>query len=1117
MKKVLLQLCIMLSKLFLYGFFAQVFFMSILIAYDGNAQNRQSVREVKFSIKSTTHTLHRIFQLIERDTQFRFFLDENFVDKKTQVVLDYPGETVADVLMEISKQTNLKFRQINNVINVSVKESTETEVIKTTFTEEQTLTVTGQVTSMDSPEGLPGVNVVIKGTSQGTVTDVSGRYSIEVSSTDNMLVFSSIGFISQEILVGNNSIINITMQADITALEEVVVVGYGAIKKRDITGSVASVSADNISKVPTPNIDQALQGMASGVLVTSVDGSPGSQSTIRIRGGNSINAGNEPLWVVDGFISDRSIVTALDPGDIQSIEVLKDASAAAIYGARGSNGVILVTTKRGETGKSVVEFSTSYGVQNLARRVPVMGAQDYITWANQGEGNLGNALVFDDEDKIRIGNGTDWQRELTRSAPILQTKIAFSGGTEKTKFYLSGNYFNQDGILKGNNFERGIYRINLDHKVSKHFEVGTQLNVSSITDNPIPYNWENVVFAPPTLPVRNPDGSYSDTSPITGRPFNNPVSQIEFIDREVTTNQVIGNTYMAVNFLKNFRLRSSLGFMRSDRRSNDYISSQLPTNILQSRPGEGSVSAVSRNNVLFENTLNYGIELGGNHRLDVLAGITTQREEMRGNVSSSIATLTDLLSVYGIDLSSPEFTNVSTMYQAFSLLSYIGRVNYAFKNKYLLTLTARQDGSSKFGTDNRYAFFPAVALGWVISDETFIQDLNVFDFLKMRLSYGQTGNSDGIGAFERFQAMSTVFGSLGRGVSEVGVQNNVLANSRLRWETTEQYDLGLEFGLFKSRLNFELDVYYSKTNDLLFTREVPSQTGFATRLENVGSLENKGIDFSVNAKIIEKNDFGWDFGLNISTYRNKVLSLGSEVPINTYTFSTDPISQLIAGKPLGIFTGYQTRGIYRDQNQVDEDGFANNYRPGELRMVDQNNDGLINRDGDLTIIGDSNPDFFGGFQNNLRFKNLQLSAFFQYSYGNDVYNRPRVTMTQTQAGSAYQIYTGAWTSENPDALIPAINAPNSIGSNDLNVEDGSFLRLRTLELAYNLPVKNLNLPVSNARMYLQGTNVFQLISSSFNGDDPETNAFGTDDRLRGFYNLTYPYPRTFVLGIDVRF
>jgi TonB-linked SusC/RagA family outer membrane protein len=1111
MKKNILKHVLHMTKLFSIAFLFQCLTMSLLLAWNGNAQVK-SIDEVTVSIALEDVKIERVFRALEKNTGYNFVFTNKELRDLPKVGIVSDGTTLYEVLLSLAKQTDLSFKQVD--YNIHVKRSKNLPA-KIREVQGEDITVTGTV-SDENGEPIPGATVFVQGTAVGTVTDMDGRYSLSVPD-GSRLVFSFIGYVSREAEVGNSTILDIVLQADVTSLDEVVVVGYGTFRKRDITGSVASVGSESISKVPTPNVDQALQGMASGVFVTSVDGSPGSQSTIRIRGGNSINAGNEPLWVVDGFISDRSIVMALDPGDIQSIEVLKDASAAAIYGARGSNGVILVTTKKGAAGKSIVEFSTSYGVQNLARFVPVMGAQDYINWANQGEGNLGNALVFDEQDRLRIGNGTDWQKELTRTAPILQTKIAFSGGTDKTKFYLSGNYFNQDGILKGNNFERAIYRINLDHQVSRHVEVGTQLNVSSITDKPIPYSWENVVFAPPTLPVRNPDGSYSDTSPITGRPFSNPISQIEFIDKEVLTNQVIGNTYVAVNFLKNFRLKSSLGFMRSDRRSNDYASSQLPTRLLQSRPGEGSISAVSRNNVLFENTLNYGIELGGIHKIDALAGITTQREEMRGNVSSSIATLTDLLSVYGIDLSSPEFTNVSTMYQAFSLLSYISRLNYAFKNKYLLTLTARQDGSSKFGTDNRYAFFPAVALGWVISDESFIEDLNVVDFLKLRMSYGQTGNSDGIGAFERFQAMNTVFGSLGRGVSEVGVQNNVLANSRLRWETTEQYDLGLEFSFLKSRLNFEVDLYYSKTNDLLFTREIPSQTGFATRLENVGSLENKGIDFSMNTKIIDKNDFSLDFGLNISTYRNKVLSLGSEVPINTYTFSTDPVSQLIVGKPLGIFTGYQTNGIYKDQVQVDQDGFTNNYRPGELRMVDQNGDGLINRDGDLTIIGDSNPDFFGGFQNNIRFKNFQLSAFFQYSYGNDIYNRPRVTMTQTQAGSAYQLYSGAWTSVNPEALIPAINAPNSIGSNDLNVEDGSFLRLRTLEFAYNLPIKILNLPVSKTRIFLQGTNVFQLISSSFNGDDPETNAFGTNDRLRGFYNLTYPYPRTVVAGIDVRF
>ncbi|WP_375582629.1 SusC/RagA family TonB-linked outer membrane protein [Cyclobacterium xiamenense] len=797
--------------------------------------------------------------------------------------------------------------------------------------------------------------------------------------------------------------------------------------------------------------------------------------------------------------------------------MLKDASATAIYGARGSNGVILVTTKRGEEGQSVIEVSTSYGMQSIARFLPMMGAQDYITFANQGEAYLNNALPFDDNDRQRIGAGTDWQREMSRTAPIFQSKVSFSGGTEKTRFYLSGNYFNQDGILKGNNYQRGIYRINLDHKVSKNLEVGTQLNVSSINDQPSVFSWSGASQAQPTLPIRNPDGSYSYLQDINDRNFNNPVAQIEFVENKIGINQIIGNTYAQISFLKNFRFRSSLGFMRSEMRQNQFTSSQLPILMRGNLPGSGSVSANSRNNFLIENTLNYDLEFAGQHRLGVLAGITTQQEKLQGNTSSSIATLTDLLSVYGIDLSSPEFTNVSTVYEDFRLLSLIGRVNYSYDGRYLLTLTARRDGSSKFGSANRHAFFPALAFGWVLSEESFIKELNAFDFLKMRLSYGQTGNSDGIGAFQRYQAMNTLFASLGRGGMDVGVTNAILANDQLRWETTGQYDLGLEIGLFEGRLNIETDFYYSKTRDLLFTREISSQSGFGNRLENVGSMENKGIDIGINSKIINKNNFSWDFNFNISTYRNKVLSLGSDVPITTYAIRSDPVSQLIVGKPLGIFTGYQTNGIYQTQEQVNADGFANNYKPGEFIYIDQNGDGAISIDGDLTIIGDSNPDFFGGFQHVFLYKNFQLSAFFQYTYGNDVYNIQKASMVRSQDGNAYLRFTQAWTPENTNTNVPAAQAQNPQSPNDTNVEDGSFLRLRTLELAYNLPVKILKLPLSSSRIYLQGTNVFQMISNSFNGDDPESNSFGTNERLRGFYNITYPYPRTFVLGIDLRF
>jgi TonB-linked SusC/RagA family outer membrane protein len=979
--------------------------------------------------------------------------------------------------------------------------------------------VTGEV--LDEKGGaLPGVSIVIKGKARGTVTDENGKFSIETDDDDAMLVFSYVGYLTQEVELGNRVNLRVILEVDNKLLEEVVVVGYGVQRKSDLTGSISKIEGEKIAITPVPNVDQALQGQASGVFVTSVDGRPGAQSTIRVRGGKSINAGNEPLFVVDGFISDRSIVTALNPEDIQSIDVLKDASSAAIYGARGSNGVILVTTKKGSEGQTEIGFSTSYGVQQIARKAPILSAQEYIDFANQGEVRLGNPIAFTEADRQRISNGTDWLDELSRAAPMYRAQLSVSGGDKKTKFYLSGNYFKQDGILIGNNYQRGVMRLNLSHKFSKFFEIGTNLNFSSIRDVPAKFSWESLMSTQPTLPVRQPDGSYTILQDLTFRNFNNPVARNEFVHLKNGQNQILNNTYIQLNLSDNLHWRSTFGFNRSDGRAEEFISSQLPLNRVNNLPGSGEVSTNSHISLLTEHTLTYDAALNENHRFNVLGGITAQREQRDGNVTSSSRALSDLLSVYGLGLSSPEYTNINVMYDAFSLLSFIGRANYVLKDKYLLTLTARQDASSKFGKNNRYAFFPALALGWRLSEEEFIKDLAVFDLLKLRISYGKSGNSNGIGAFQRYQGLSPVFGSLGRGVRDVGVTNNTLANDDLRWETTSQYDLGLEASVLKGRLGFEVDLYYSKTRDLLFTKEIPSQTGFINRLENIGSLQTRGVDLSMNAILLDKKDFDWNVSLNVSTYKNKILDLGGADRINTHTggnLVVGPTGQLIVGQPLGIFTGFQTNGIYQNQEQVDQDKFTNRYTPGEFRFVDQNGDGTISVSQDLAIIGNSNPDFFGGLQNTFRYKSFQLSAFFQFTYGNDVYNLPKTTMVRAQERNPYKIFSQAWSPENSTATIPASQALNAQSSNDFNVEDGSFLRLRNLELAYTLPAADLNLPFKSLRVFVSGTNVFQIISRGFTGDDPEASSFGTNDRLRGYYNFGYPYSRIMMIGLDLKF
>ena len=1093
----------------------QMLIMALLTSVVYSAELKgQEIMERKVTLDVQQRQIKSVLSTVARQAAVRFTYNPASIRADRKISLQVNNRTLREVLVQIfGRGVTTEVIGSEIILKESAINTRRVPVRQTVHS------VRGKITDQGG-QGIPGVSVIEKGTVNGTATDAEGQYTINVAGEDAVLVFSSIGFISQEISVSGRSLIDITLEEDIQSLEEVVVVGYGVVKKTDLTGSVSRIDADQISKVPTPNLDQALQGQASGVFVTSVDGSPGAQSTIRIRGGKSINAGNEPLFVIDGFISDRAIVTALNPEDIQSIDVLKDASAAAIYGARGSNGVILVTTKRGVVGETQVSVSTSYGVQEIARRADVLSAQEYITFANQGEEYLGNAIAFTDADRERIGEGTDWIDELSRTAPMYKAQLSVSGGSEKTRFYLSGNYFNQKGILIGIDYRRTTMRLNLDHKFNNFFEIGTNFNLSGIRNNPARFSWDDVLQIQPTLPVRQPDGSYTLVQDLTFRDFHNPLARNEFIHSSTLQNQILSNSYIQLNFTKDLRLRTTLGINRRDERVEQYQSSQYPLNQINDIPGSGNVEMNTHTALLTENTLTYDKSFSDKHKITLLGGITLQREQSDANITSSSNTLTDLLSVYGLGLSSPEFTNVDVNYDAFSLISFIGRANYIFNDKYLLTLTARRDGSSKFGTNNRYAFFPAVAFGWRLSEEDFVRDLDLFDFLKLRMSYGKSGNSNGINSFQRFQALQTVFGSLGRGVRDVGVINNTLANDDLRWETTSQYDAGIEAGFFDGRLNFEVDFYYSVTDDLLFTREIASQSGFINRLENIGSVENKGIDFSMDAAVMSREDFTWNIGLNISTYKNKILELGSGNRINTHTAGNlviGPTGQLIEGHPLGIFTGFVTNGIYQNDEQVQQDNFSNGYRPGEFRFIDQNGDGRIDVDGDLVVIGDSNPDFFGGLQNTLRYKGLQLSAFFQFAYGNDVYNLPKTTMVRVQERNPYGVFRNAWSPENTNTDIPSSQAINAQSSNDFNVEDGSFLRLRTLELAYNLTARNTGLPFKNARVYLSGTNLFQIISNDFSGDDPEANNFGTNDRLRGYYGFGYPYSRIFMGGLEITF
>ena len=789
-------------------------------------------------------------------------------------------------------------------------------------------------------------------------------------------------------------------------------------------------------------------------------------------------------------------------------------------GARGSNGVILITTKKGTEGRANVTFSNYVGIQSLAREIDFLNAQEFMAWANAGEAFLGNASeAFDAEARARIGNGTDWQEAVTQSAPMYNSQLAISGGSKKTQYYLSANYFNQEGILVGNTYNRSQLRFNLDHRFSDFFQMGTNVNLSRIKNVPQNFNPGVVFDAQPAIPIRLEDGTYSVEYPINGINFSNPLAAEEFISDERFTNQTYTNTYVRLNFTPNLWIKSTIGFSLRDFKRNQFTSSQLPTRLRSGNPAIGRVEKDDRLSLLTENTINYNADLGNKHSLNLLGGFTYQRQQSEQLTAISDNIQNDLLSFYGLSLSSPEDTRNENVFDAFRISSLIGRVNYSYAGKYLLTLTARQDGSSKFGENNRFAFFPALAFAWRLSEEPFIRNLNLFDHLKLRLSLGRSGNSNGIGSFQRFQTLGTGFTSLGTGGRAVSVFNQRLSNPDLRWETTDQFDLGLDFGFFNGKLSFEVDFFSKETKDLLFTREISSQTGFTTRLENVGSLKNTGVELFINGVIMRRENLTWDAALTFSTYRNEIIELGSDNSIVTRSHGvnvSNPSGQLIVGEPLGIFTGWNVLGVYADQAEVDADGLSNNFQPGEFRYEDVNGDGVIDQN-DVVIVGNSNPDFYGGLQNTFTFGDFDLSAFLQFSSGNDIFNERKLLSTRTQVDNAYASYANAWSENNRNTNIPVPQAQNAQASTSFAVEDASFLRLKNLTLGYELPMDKLGWNVESIRVYLGGANVFQLVSDEYSNYDPEVNTQGTNDRLRGYDNIAYPTARIFTFGIDARF
>ncbi|MGD1893230.1 MAG: SusC/RagA family TonB-linked outer membrane protein [Cyclobacteriaceae bacterium] len=988
-------------------------------------------------------------------------------------------------------------------------------------------TISGQVTDLSTNEPLPGVNILAKGTATGTVSDVEGNYRLTVADEVTTLVFSSIGYETVEEEINGRSAINISLSPDIQSLSEVVVVGYGTQQKRDLTGSVSKVDGSDLRNIPAARVDQTLQGRAPGVQVTQISGEPGAATSIRIRGGNSIQGNNEPLWVIDGVIVGQNFdLNNINTNDIESIDILKDAASVSIYGTRGANGVILVTTKSGAgagAGTPQITLNAYTGVQSILGTADFLNGPQHAAYANEDAEFRSAALPFPDANDVA---DVDWVDQVTENAPVHNIALSMAGTSTDSKinYYLSGNYFNQEGIIRSSGIKKYIFRANLDYQVSDMVKTGFRFNVSRLKRENNKVNisqiFQSVV---PARAIYDENGEFTNEDPVSTSIQRNPEADVQLkVDNSAITN-FLGSLYLEVEPTDGLTFRTTFSPEINQVKRNRFNPGVLPENLVINDGGDARIDIRSDIGFINENTLSYSTSLGQGHALNVLGGFTLQQFNQDTVLSQSFLFSNDLTQFNNLGFGSdPTRNTVGSGYNAFQLVSWLGRANYTFQDKYLVTLVGRVDGSSRFAPGNRYAFFPSAAVGWRLSDEQFIKDLGVFDNLKLRASYGISG-SQAIESFRTFAILddaNTTF----NGVEQAGVVLGRPDNPDLQWETTQQLDIGLEASFLKGRLSFELDYYDKQTEDLLLNVQIPRQTGFVSRLQNLGRIQNRGIELMVNSVNVSTQNVRWSTLLTLSGNRNTVLDLGGVDLIDVVT----PADQggvngrLIVGQPAPVFVGVNYLGTWKSQEEIDASGVAGQ-DVGGPNFEDTNGDGQVNEE-DFIVLGHPQPDFIFGLQNDISYKNFSLDFFIQGTYGEEVFNS--ITQT-TYFGRAettkYAETLNRWTPENPISDIPragAIAALSEIKSNSEMVEDGSHLRLKTVRLSYNLPTDRWGWKtIKGVNVYFAGNNLFVL--SNFRLVDPETSLFGQsgNDLARnvalGFSEGEYPSARTVSLGFNI--
>lgn len=1138
MKNYLLRQSVSLLKCVFGVLLFHVFSFGSLYANGEGVKKNDTINETRINLNINNAAILEIFDLIESKTNYTFVYDNRIIDENQQITLEKSDASINDILDKISSETDLKFKQVNEIINVAKKSWHEKSKDKVTEEQSTQIKITGTITTMEDGQPLPGVNVVIKGTTTGTITNIEGNYQIEVPE-NSILIFSFIGYDKKEIFIGDKNVINVSLKLDVTSINEVIIVG-AAIKEKDLTGAIVNISEKALKERSATSINEALQGKAAGVYIKT-NPQPGSDASIKIRGNNSMNYGASPIYVVDGIVMDRDF-NMINLNDVASINILKDASSTSLYGSRGANGVVIITTKKGKRGEKKVTYDGWFGIQKFTNESITLGAKDMFELrmdALENAGSVGGAYYTQNPgatrenfinnelmgegktwfadyeiESYKNGKSYDWLDEVTRMAFQQNHTVSFSGGTDTGNYYLSFGYVDQEGLIKSSNYKKYSGRINLEQKVKPWLKVGTNTSftrsVSDLVDDKV---FGVARGANPLLPISDEHlylawGNNWDIN------SENPLKSLS-LDKDTYKNRIISANYANVNPVEGLNIRTSFSIDLINQEYYEYTPSDIQQALRNSYRGIAVHNLDQVFNYQWDNSITYDKTIG-KHFFTALFSTGMSNNKFKYTNVTAQNFPTDDFGYYNLGAAfGKENFSLGSNLTTSSLMSYLGRLNYSYGGKYYATVTARYDGSSKFKEGHKWGLFPSVALAWNMANESFMQDQTIFNLAKLRFGYGKVGNQS-IPDYSFYSLYNPSYSDGKVSFNSTGMRGT----PSLSWEKQEQLNIGVDLGIFDNRFRLTAEYFNIKNSNLLMKRSLSTLTGYGSAIENIGEMTNKGFEFSFNGALINEKDFKWDLSANISFDKNEVTKLYGNVDA-IYNFGGYTGTEI--QRTGNFFLGESVNTIYMWEFdrivQQDDMDYVNSLslpgktlQPGDILPKDQQKAGeegygIIDED-DRVVVGNNDPKFYGGIATKLAYKNLSLNTAFNYSYGGKtVGSLYEGLMSGTGYGSAHKDMLKRWTPENTNTNIPRATYDNSIrfstGETSWAVQNTSFFRLSTLTLAYDFSKKLAQkVGLDDFRVYATGNNLFCI--TKYKGYDPENGDW-------------YPTARMFVFGLNFSF